>query len=291
MVNGAVVCLPVPAEGDVVQDSRDVWSPLALPTKPDAQYVSPKAELVLEVGGGKTPLYSFDEVLTTIRYQGRPGNLLRNDELASHVYYAPGSQKGAKSALVDLIGVSHILCAGNLLGGQESWPGFWQPADEGAPAAVGPGPAAAGAGASRTSREPQSALDQEASKLRSALNNIGTLLDEGESYGALRASLGKTGLSPAQVAALMACVDMGSTAADKERKGVPLTIKEGEVLWKSMVKCVQANHPEQARELLIEAAKRDPTVLMAAACFCPSALSFASCALPLQAQIFCHNTA
>ena len=110
-----------------MQDSRDVWSPLALPTKPDAQYVSPKAELVLEVGGGKTPLYSFDEVLTTIRYQGRPGNLLRNDELASHVYYAPGSQRGAKSALVDLIGVSHILCAGNLLGGQESWPGFWQP--------------------------------------------------------------------------------------------------------------------------------------------------------------------
>ena len=82
MVNGAVVCLPVPAEGDVVRDSRVVWSPLALPTQPDAQYVSPKAELVLEAGRGQTPLYSFDEVLTTIRYQGRPDNLLRNDKVA-----------------------------------------------------------------------------------------------------------------------------------------------------------------------------------------------------------------
>ena len=66
MVKGAVVCLPVPAEGDVVRDSRVVWSPLALPTQPDAQYVSPKAELVLEAGRGQTPLYSFDEVLTTM---------------------------------------------------------------------------------------------------------------------------------------------------------------------------------------------------------------------------------
>ena len=62
----------------------------------------------------------------------------------------------------------------------------------------------------------------------------------------------------------MACVDMGTTAADKERRGVPLTIKEGEVLWKSMLKRIQANNPERAHELLIEAAKRDPTVLMAA---------------------------
>ena len=45
---------------------------------------------------------------------------------------------------------------------------------------------------------------------------------------------------------------------------MPLTIKEGELLWKSMVKRVQASNPAQARELLIEAAKRDPTVLMAA---------------------------
>ena len=239
-----MVCLPVPAEGDAVQDSRDVWSPLALPTKPDAQYVSPKAELVLEAGRAKTPLYSFDEVLTMIRYQGRPGNLLRNDELVSHVYYAPGSQKCAKSALVDLIGVSHILCAGNLLGGQESWPGFWQPADEVAPAAGGPGPAAAGAGASRTSREQDSALDQAASKLRDALTDIGTLLDEGASYGALRASLGKTGLPTAQVAALMACGGALQTPQEAEYDLIDLFLGQSVTL---RAKFEQACKAQKAR--------------------------------------------